>query len=355
MLRRFINISIGAIHDIRYLLLALLVVGISDFSTVNTFIAQASSSHIIVAQDGSGNYKTIQAAINAVPVNNPNHMVIYIKKGIYKEIVTVPSNKPYITFFGQDEKSTIITYNNYHGESKLGGGTYGTQDSASVFINGNHFTATNMTFQNTAGAVGQAVAIDVTADKSYFDHCQFLGWQDTLYAQSGHQYYSNDYIGGNIDYVFGDATAVFETTEFHNLGGNGGTITAQKRASANETTGFVLNNDKIDGTTANAIYLGRPWGPYGRVIVMNSQIGSDIKAAGWKNWSTKDYHLTAYFAEYNNTGPGSNTSNRISWSHQLTAQEAQQYSLNQFLNQDGWLTSAQQALRAVVAAGFLTK
>jgi pectinesterase len=212
-----------------------------------------------------------------------------------------------------------------------------------------------MTFQNTAGQVGQAVAINVTADASYFDNCKFHGWQDTLYAHRGRQYYSNSYIDGNTDYVFGNATAVFENTEFYSLGNKGSAITAQKRMSASETTGFVLINDKIDGAFANSSHLGRPWGPYARVIVMNSQIGPDITAAGWKNWSTADYHLTAYFAEYNNTGPGSNTSNRISWSHQLTAAEAKQYSVDKFLNQDGWLTSTKQALNSLTTAGFLTK
>jgi pectinesterase len=278
--------------------------------------------------------------------------VIYIKTGTYKEVVTVLSNKPYITFYGQDEKNTIITYNNYHGKTKPGGGTFGTGDSASVFIQANDFNATNITFQNTAGDVGQAVAISVTGDRDVFDACQFLGWQDTLYANSGRQYYENSYIDGRVDYVFGDATAVFQNTEFYSVAGNGGTITAQNRASASETTGYVLINDKIDGAVANSTFLGRPWGPYSRVIVMDSSLGSDIEAAGWENWSTADYHLTAYYAEYNNTGPGSNTSGRISWSHQLTAQQAQQYSVNNFLNKDGWLTTAENYLNSVIAAGF---
>lgn len=334
-------------------LTALLLTGLSSSIIGDTTIAQAASTtKIIVAKDGSGNYTTVQAAVNAVPSNNKNHVVIYIKNGTYQEVVTVPPDKPYITFYGQSEKGTIITYNNYHGKAKPGGGTYGTNDSSSVFIEATDFSAYNLTFQNTAGAVGQAVAMNVTGDRAIFDNCQFLGWQDTLYAHTGRQYYENSYITGRVDYVFGDATAVFQNTEFYNVNSNGGTVTAQNRSSASETTGYVLINDTIDGALANSTYLGRPWGPYARVIVRDSTIGSDIKAAGWENWSTADYHKTAYFAEYNNTGPGSSTSGRISWAHQLTASEAQQYTVNNFLNQDGWLTTAENYLNSVISSGF---
>ncbi len=351
MFKRFISSGMGIVG--LSCLVALLLTGFSHADIGSTPIAQAAStSKIVVAQDGSGNYKTVQAAVNAVPANNKNQVVIYIKNGTYQEVVTVPSNKPYITFYGESEKGTVITYNNYHGKAKPGGGTFGTGDSASVFIQASDFSAYNITFQNTAGAVGQAVAINVTGDRAIFDNCQFLGWQDTLYAQTGRQYYENSYITGRIDYVFGDATAVFQNTEFYNVNSSGGTITAQKRMSGSETTGYVLVNDKIDGALTNSTYFGRPWGPYARVIVMDSSIGSDINAAGWENWSTADYHKTAYFAEYNNTGPGSNTSGRVSWSHQLTTQQAQQYSVNNFLNQDGWLTTAENYLNSVIAAGF---
>lgn len=334
-------------------LAALLLIGLFLFTGEDSAITHAATvTKIVVAQDGSGNYMTVQAAVNAVPANNSNHVVIYIKKGTYREVVTVPSNKPYITFYGQDEKSTVITYDNYHGKAKPGGGTFGTGDSASVFIQATDFTAYNLTFQNTAGAVGQAVAINGTGDRAVFDNCQFLGWQDTLYAHTGRQYYENSYISGRVDYVFGDATAVFQYSEFYNVNSNGGTITAQNRSSASETTGYVLINDTIAGALANSTYLGRPWGPYARVIVRDSSIGSDITAAGWENWSNADYHTTAYFAEYNNTGPGSSTAGRISWAHQLTASQAQQYTVNNFLNQDGWLTTALNYLSTVIAGGF---
>ena len=350
MFKRFFNSGMGIIG--LSFLVALLLTGLSHTGIGNTPVAQAATTKIIVAQDGSGNYTTVQAAVNAVPANNTTRVVIYIKNGTYKEVVTVPTNKPYITFYGQNEQKTIITYDNYHGKAMPGGGTFGTGTSASVFIEASNFNAYNLTVQNTAGKVAQAVAINVTGDRALFNQCQFLGWQDTLYAHTGRQYYVNSYIAGNIDYVFGDATAVFEKTQFYSTGGGSDAITAQNRASASETTGYVLNNDTITGAVANATVLGRPWGPYSRVIVMNSSLGANIEAVGWKNWSTADYHKTAYYAEYNNTGPGSNTSGRVSWSHQLTAQQATQYSVTNFLNQDGWLTTEQNYLNSVIAAGF---
>src|SRR5258707_715536 len=161
---------------------------------------------LVVAQDGSGQFTTVQAAVNAVPANNTARTVIYIKDGTYKQVVTVPSNKPFVTFAGQDENKTILTYNNYHGEAKPGGGTFGTGDSASVFIEATDFLAVNLTFQNTAGSVAQAVAINVEADRANFYHVRFLGWQDTLLAWQGRQYYDSVYVDGRTDYIFGDAT-----------------------------------------------------------------------------------------------------------------------------------------------------
>ncbi len=302
---------------------------------------------LVVAQDGSGQFSTVQAAVNAVPANNTTRTVIYIKDGTYKEVVTVPSNKPFITFAGQDESKTILTYNNYHGETKPGGGTFGTGDSASVFIEATDFLAVNLTFQNTAGNVGQAVAINVEADRANFYHVRFLGWQDTLLAWKGRQYYNSVYIDGKTDYIFGDATAYFNNCQIQSLDGWG--ITAQYRQSASETTGYVLSGCTITGTPTNSTILGRPWGPYARVVYLNCSLDASIKPAGWSNWDTTSNYKTAYFAEYNSTGPGANPSARVSWSHQLTATQAQQFSVNNFLNQDGWLNSAETFLNWLLA------
>ncbi len=350
MFRRFIGNRIGIVS--MACLAGLLLTSFLYFGIGGTIARAASISKIIVAKDGSGNYTTVQAAVNAVPANSSNYYVIYIKNGTYQEVVTVPTNKPHVTFYGQSEKGTIITYNNYNGKTNPAGGTFGTGTSATVFIEATDFSAYNLTFQNTAGSVAQAVAINVTGDRAIFDNCQFLGWQDTLYAHTGRQYYENSYVTGRVDYVFGDATAAFQYTEFYNVNSSGGTITAQNRASSSETTGYILINDTIDGALANSSYLGRPWGAYGRVIVRDSTIGADIRAAGWLNWSTADYSKTAYFAEYNNTGAGASTSGRISWAHQLTASQATAFTVDAFVNKDGWLTTAKSNLATVIAGGF---
>jgi pectinesterase len=295
---------------------------------------------LVVAKDGSGQYSTVQAAVNAVPANNTVRTVIYIKDGTYTEVVTVPSNKPFITFAGQDESKTVIAYNNYSGKAMPGGGTYTTGNSASVFINATDFLAVNLTFQNTAGDVGQAVAIDVAGDRANFYHVRFLGWQDTLLAWKGRQYYNSVYVAGRTDYIFGDATAYFYQCQIQSL--NGWSITAQYRQNASETTGYVFDGCNITGTPANSTILGRPWGPYARVVFLNTAMDASIEPAGWANWtSTSTNYVHSYFAEYKSTGAGANPSARVSWSHQLTATQAQQYSVNNFLNQDGWLNSSE--------------
>jgi pectinesterase len=310
--------------------------------------AAYTTKTLVVAQDGSGQYSTVQAAVNAVPANNTVRTIIYIKDGTYNEVVTVPANKPFITFAGQDENKTIISYNNYSGKAMPGGGTYNTATSASVFIEAPDFLATNLTIQNTAGDVGQAVAADVEGDRANFYKVRFLGWQDTLLAWQGRQYYNNVYVQGRTDYVFGDATAYFNDSEFYNL--KGWNITAQYRQNGSETTGFVFSNCVIKGTPANSTTLGRPWGPYARVVFLNTSMDSSIESVGWQNWtSTSTNYLNSYFAEYNSSGAGANPNARVSWSHQLSSSQAAAYSVNSFLNQDGWLNTSESFLNWLLA------
>jgi pectinesterase len=330
-----------AIVGIGSLLLALLLNFGTPTGSKPAFAASAARV-LTVAQDGSGEYTTVQAAVDAAPANSTGWTLIYIKDGTYKEVVTVPSNKSYISFVGQDENKTIITYDNYASKTKFDGSTYGTSGSASVFLEANHFLAYNLTFQNSAGNVGQAVAVNATGDQLIFYKTRFLGWQDTLYAHTGRQYYDDVDIEGVTDYIFGDATAYFDACQLHNL--DGWSITAQSRTSTSETTGYVFNNCTITGTPAASTILGRPWRPYARVVYLSCYMDASIKPTGWDDWGNTANQSTAYFAEYNSTGPGANPSARVSWSHQLTASEVAQFSLNNFLNQDGWLTTQNEYL-----------
>lgn len=322
------------------------ILGVGLWLNVKPVLATSAARTLVVAQDGSGQYTTIQSAVNAVPVNDAGWSLIYIKNGTYQEVVTVPTNKPHVSFIGQDENKTIITDNNYASKLKPDGTTYGTSGSASVFIEASTFFAYNLTFQNSSGNVGQAVALSVTGDQVVFDKVRVLGWQDTLYANGGRQYYDNADIEGVTDYIFGDATAVFDQCQLHNL--SGWSITAQSRSSASETTGYVFNQCTITGTPSASTILGRPWRAYARVIYLSCSMDASIKPTGWDDWGNAANQTTAYFAEYNSTGAGATPSSRDSWSHQLSASQAAQYSVSSFLNQDGWLTTVNQYVNWVL-------
>jgi pectinesterase len=324
-------------------LLLVLYLSFGPFACPKSILAVSAARKLVVAQDGSGQYTSVQKAVDAVPANSNGWSLIYIKKGIYKEVVTV--NKPYIAFVGQSKSETIISYNNHSGEAKPGGGTFGTGDSATVFIKAHDFLAYNLTFQNDAGDVGQAVALSVTADRVFFDNTRMLGWQDTLYAGSGRQYYHNADIEGRTDYIFGNANAFFDHCQLHNL--NGWSITAQSRTSASEATGYVFNNCTITGSPAKSTILGRPWRSYARVVYLTCSMDASIKPAGWDNWLNPANQGTAYFAEYKSTQAGADPSARVSWSHQLTSAETAQFSLNNFLNQDGWVNTTQDYLTTI--------
>ncbi|HET8846873.1 MAG TPA: pectinesterase family protein [Ktedonobacteraceae bacterium] len=337
----------------RYGSLLLFVLLVTLFAVIFAGRTPAHAAYsLLVAKDGTGNYTTVQAAINAVAANNNQHVVIYIKNGVYSEVVTVPSNKPHITLFGQSSGSTIITFNNYSGKAKPDGTLYGTGDSATVLVSAPDFTAINVTFENSHGSGAQAVAIRVNGDRAVFYNCHFLGYQDTLYADNlGRQYYVNSYIRGAVDFIFGNATAVFDTVEVHTVGT--GYITAQSRTSSSQTSGYVFTNSKLTtDSTSYKTFLGRPWRPYSRVVYLNTSMAGHITPAGWDNWGNTANEATAYYAEYNSSGAGANASARVSWSHQLTSSQAGAYSTTNFLNQDGWLTTAMNYVNSLLALGF---
>ena len=281
----------------------------------------------VVAKDGSADFTTVQDAIDAVPHLRNNRTVIYIKKGIYKEKLMLPATKTNITFIGEDVKETILTYDDHANTKNQFGETIGTSGSSSFFIYGEGFEAKNITFENAAGPVGQAVAVRIDGDKVKFENCRFLGNQDTLYphGKDSRQYYKNCYIEGTVDFIFGWSTAVFEDCEIFCK--KGGYVTA---ASTEEGTeyGFVLINCKITGDAPpNSYYLGRPWRNFAKTVFINCFLDKHIRPEGWYNWDKKEAEQTAFYAEYNNNGPGFTPAQRVPWSHQLTKEEAGTYSL----------------------------
>ncbi|RKR81476.1 pectinesterase [Mucilaginibacter gracilis] len=296
------------------------------------FVTVKAQKKIIVALDGSGDYQTVQQAINAVPDNSNTETEILIKKGTYKEKLVLPASKKEVHFIGEDATNTILTYDDYAGKKDTSGKDLGTSRSASFYIYGAGFTAKNITFQNSAGPVGQAVAVYVAGDRCCFIGCRFLGFQDTVYTygRGTREYYKNCYIEGTTDYIFGASTALFEGCQLFCKSG-GYYLTA---ASTLDTTayGYVFIKCKITGNAPdNSYHLGRPWRPYAKVVYLYCEIDSMIKPEGWDNWRNPENEKTAYYAEYKNTGPGYQPNQRVTWSHQLTDAEASKYTMKQIL------------------------
>ncbi len=293
---------------------------------------RAQSYDFTVAKDGTGDFTLVQDAINAIPDFRKATTRILIRNGIYKEKLTLPPSKTNVTLVGEDNQKTIITYDDFASRKNRFGEEIGTTGSTTFFVFGDGFTAENITFENASGPVGQAVAVRVDGDRVSFLNCRFLGFQDTLYphGERSRQYYKNCYIEGTVDFIFGWSTAYFEDCTIYCKKG-GGYITA---ASTLEETqhGFVFVNCKITGDAdVNSFYLGRPWRAHAKTVFINCFLDRQIKPEGWHNWNKPDAEKTAFFAEYNSTGPGANASKRAVWSKQLTSAEAAEFTRSKVL------------------------
>ena len=290
-------------------------------------IAWQAKADIIVAADGSGNAKSVQEAVDKVPSNNKQRIIIRIRPGTYLEQVRVPADKPYISFVGESAEKTKLTFNLSNKAA--------TSASYSIYIGGHDFHAENITFENSFGTGSQAVAVLVEADRAVFKKCRFLGWQDTLYAKNGRQYYRDCYIEGHVDYIFGQAAAVFDNCHIHSKGD--GYITAPMRFAADEPSGFVfLNSTLTSENTKNGIYLGRPWRDFGRTVFINTKMDAAIRPEGWHHWEPQR-EKTAYFGEYGSTGTGANSDSRVAWAHKLGDTDVKEFSIEYFLGGgDGW-------------------
>ena len=303
-------------------------------------IIQGERYHYVVAKDGTGDFRTVQEAINAVPNFRQDETKIFIKKSVYYEKLTLPSTKTNVTFVGESTKETRITFDDSARKLNIYGEPLGTTGSASFFVFGDSFKAKNLTFENSAGSgkdVGQAVAVRVTGDKAVFENCRFLGFQDTLYVhgENSRQYYKNCYIEGTVDFIFGWATVVFESCEI--FAKDKGYLTA---ASTNkgEAYGFVFLDCRLTSDADEAtFYLGRPWRDYAQTVFINCFMDKHIKPEGWHNWKKTHAEKTAFYAEYNSTGPGANAKNRVYWAKQLSEKEASNYTVEEILKgSDGW-------------------
>jgi pectinesterase len=327
-----------------------------------TCLSHAQDVHVRVSPDvktgieGVTEFPTIQMAMDHHPFagirpdGKPGRVFIEIAPGAYHERVIVTQNHTDITLLGMGKSPADVVITNSL-NAKQAGGTFFTE---TVEVNGAGFEADNITIENTAGNTGQAVAAAVRADRSIFKHCRFLGHQDTLFADYGRQYYVDSYIEGGVDFIFGNATAVFDHSEIH--ANAPGYLTAQSRTSPDQTTGYVILNSKVtseiehvpgaDETVASkeVTSLGRPWRPYSRVVYINTELSADVTPQGWNAWGKTPATPQAFYAEFNSTGPGANPSARVSWSHQLSANEARQFQPRVFLaGKDHWNPQAEAA------------
>ena len=291
---------------------------------VAAFLAAAplrAQTNIIVAADGSGQFTSVQDAIMAVPSGTAtNPVVIHIRPGVYRELIYVQHEKSFFRLIGDDAAKTIITFNLYAGMTNVDGKPLGTFKTPTATIDADNFTAENLTFQNSAGPVGQALALRVDGDRAAFRHCRFLGWQDTILLNRGHQYFDDCYIAGHVDFIFGAATAWFENCQIHCL--RSGYITAASTPQ-DQPCGFVFSRCQITGEPGAKTFLGRPWRLYASVTWLNCQMSDVVRPEGWFDWKKPEAHATARYAEFNSTGPGANPQSRVPWSKQLTANQAQ--------------------------------
>lgn len=318
---------------------------------------------MIVAYDGSGDFKTIQGAIDSIPKENTSPITIYIRPGVYEEKIHL--NVPFVTLKGEDPLSTRITYRDYALKYLPDGEQYGTFRSYTAFIGAPNCTFKNLTFENSSGLgsiVGQALAVYADADCLYFKNCRLLGHQDTLFTGplppspiqpgsfkgpretherlNGRQYYENCYIEGEVDFIFGSATAYFYACEIFSHNRNeeiNGYVTAPSTPEG-QKYGYVFEKCHLTSNCPpETVYLGRPWRNFAKTVFMNCNMEAHIKTEGWHDWHKEAAHTQTFFAEYHNTGIGSDLSKRVSFSHVLTDSQASDYTRQAVLSgDDNW-------------------
>jgi pectinesterase len=312
--------------------------------------AAAAERIIVVAADGSGDVRTVQEAFAAVPDNSLERTVIHIKPGTYDGQKILAREKRNVTLRGEQAEATILTWHINTNEAQPPG-TDARHKGTALVVLADDFKADKLTFQNTSGDHGQALALRIDGDRAVVTNSRLLGWQDTLMLNNGRHYFRDTYIEGRVDFIYGSATAVFERCEIKSK--NGGYVTAAS-TPPERPWGFVFIDSRLTSdpapwvdpagkisarASANAplAWLGRPWRPYGSVTFVNTDMGAHIHPAGWNNWGNAANEKTARYAEYNSRGPGANPAARVGWSRQLNAGEAEQFTAARILGgADGW-------------------
>jgi pectinesterase len=286
-----------------------------------------------VAKDGTGDFKFIQDAIDAMRVFPLAPITLYIKNGVYDEKIELPANNTDVTFVGESVEQTIITFNDFSGRGKLN-----TFNSFTAKISGNRFVAENITFVNAAGPVGQAVALYVDADRAVFKNCRFIGNQDTIYAagEYARQLFVDCYIEGTTDFIFGPSTAVFQRC---NIRAKSNSYIAAANTPQGKKFGFVFIDCRITADSmVSKVYLGRPWRAFSKTVFLRCELPWQIAPEGWHNWDNPENERTLLYAEYKNYGKGADNIHRVKWATELSDAEAREYTAeNIFNNQNDFI------------------
>ncbi len=294
--------------------------------------AQERQDTIVVSRDGTGNFRTLQEAIESARAFMDYTVTIYVKNGVYKEKVIVPSWVENIDIIGEDRDKTIITYDDHANINKMG-----TFRTYTVKVEGSDITFKNLTIENNAAQLGQAVALHTEGDRLKFINCRILGNQDTIYtgAKFTRLYFKDCYIDGTTDFIFGPSTALFEDCIIHSKRNSYVTAASTPKEAK---YGYVFKHCKLTAEPGvDKVYLGRPWRPYAYTLFIECELGKHIVLAGWHNWGKQSNEETARYMEYKNTGEGANASERVAWSKQLTKKEAEAVTVDAiFRTQSDW-------------------
>ena len=301
-------------------------------SVVSAAWAQERQDTIVVSRDGTGNFRTLQEAIESARAFMDYTVTIYVKNGVYKEKVIVPSWVENIDIIGEDRDKTIITYDDHANINKMG-----TFRTYTVKVEGSDITFKNLTIENNAAQLGQAVALHTEGDRLKFINCRILGNQDTIYtgAKFTRLYFKDCYIDGTTDFIFGPSTALFEDCIIHSKRNSYVTAASTPKEAK---YGYVFKHCKLTAEPGvDKVYLGRPWRPYAYTLFIECELGKHIVSAGWHNWGKQSNEETARYMEYKNTGEGANASERVAWSKQLTKKEAEAVTVDAiFRTQSTW-------------------
>lgn len=312
--------------------------------------AFAAERTIVVAADGSGDVRTVQEAFALVADHSPDRTIIRIRPGVYDGQKILARDKHKVTLQGEDAETTILTWHVNTNEEQPPG-THPRHKGTALVVLADDFRADRLTFRNTSGDHGQALALRIDGDRAVVTNSRLLGWQDTLMLNNGRHYFRDSHIEGRVDFIYGSATAVFERCEIRSK--NGGYVTAAS-TPPDRAHGFVFIDSRLSGDPAPWVdpsgriapktasrpplaYLGRPWRPHGSVVFVNTEMGAHIHPAGWHNWGKPANEQTARYAEYGSRGPGADPSARVSWARRPNAGEAAQLTAATILaGTDGW-------------------